>query len=153
MNIRFAEEKDIPDIIELLKQVAMVHHIGRPDLFKSDVKYSSEQIKQLIKDESRPILVADENGNVVGHACCIIKEYKNGNTDIKTLHIDDLCVDEKRRRQHIGTALYEAALKLARERGCHNLTLNVWQLNKSAMDFYIACGLKPLNTCMEQIIE
>lgn len=153
MDIRLAREGDIPDMLALFKQIAMVHHIVRPDLFKSDVKYSSEQIKQLIKDESRPILVADENGKVVGHACCIIKEYKNDNTDIKTLYIDDLCVDENHRRQHIGKSLYEAALKLAKDKGCHNLTLNVWQFNQNAISFYIACGLKPLKTCMEQIIE
>ena len=34
MNVRMAEERDIPRIHDLLSQVALVHHKGRPDLFK-----------------------------------------------------------------------------------------------------------------------
>lgn len=34
MLVRRAEIKDIEKINELLLQVAMVHHYGRPDLFK-----------------------------------------------------------------------------------------------------------------------
>lgn len=155
MEIRFAEEKDSSDIMELLKQVERIHHEGRPDIFKEGVKHTPSELSAIIKDENSPILVAEESGRVIGYAFCIIHSRKNDNilTDIKTLHIDDLCVDEKYRRQHIGKALYEAALKLAKERGCYDLTLNVWHLNQIAMDFYIACGLKPLKTCMEQIIK
>ena len=63
--IRFAIEKDIPKIIDLLKQVCLVHHKGRPDIFKVGTKYSAEELKVILKDESRPILVSvDENNNV-----------------------------------------------------------------------------------------
>ena len=34
MRVRMAEEKDIERIHSLLAQVALVHHKGRPDLFK-----------------------------------------------------------------------------------------------------------------------
>ena len=61
-------------------------------------------------------------------------------TDIKTLYIDDLCVDETMRGKHIGKLLYNAALDYAREHGCYNLTLNVWSCNESAMKFYESCG-------------
>ena len=73
-------------------------------------------------------------------------------TDIKTLYIDDLCVDETRRGEHIGKALYEAAVRLARESGCYNLTLNVWSCNASALRFYEAQGLVPQKICMEQVL-
>ena len=73
-------------------------------------------------------------------------------TDIKTLYIDDLCVDETMRGHHIGRMLYEAALDFAREHGCYNLTLNVWSCNESAMNFYHSCGLKPQKVGMEIIL-
>ena len=38
MTVRFADEKDIPQINSLLYQVATVHHNGRPDLFKGGAK-------------------------------------------------------------------------------------------------------------------
>ena len=40
--IRRATNKDIPKIIDLLKQVCLVHHKGRPDIFKVGTKYSTD---------------------------------------------------------------------------------------------------------------
>ena len=156
MKVRMAQEKDIERIHSLLAQVAMVHHKGRPDLFKAGKsKYTDEELKVLLRDASRPILAAvDENDCMQGYAFCIFQQYKDHNimTDIKTLYIDDLCVDETMRGHHIGRMLYEAALDFAREHGCYNLTLNVWSCNESAMKFYQSCGLKPQKVGMEIIL-
>ena len=156
MNIRRAENKDMDGINKLLLQVAMVHHKGRPDLFKAGVrKYTDEELKEIIGDDSRPVLVAaDEHGNVIGYAFCIFQQLKSHIlTDIKTLYIDDLCVDEAVRGQHIGKRLYEAVLALAKESGCYNVTLNVWSCNRAAMKFYESCGLVPQKTGMEKILS
>lgn len=156
MKVRMAQEKDIARIHSLLAQVAMVHHKGRPDLFKpGKSKYTEEELKILLQDSSRPILAAvDENDCMQGYAFCIFQQYKNHNimTDIKTLYIDDLCVDETMRGKHIGRLLYNAALDYAREHGCYNLTLNVWSCNESAMKFYESCGLKPQKVGMEILL-
>ena len=154
--IRRAIEKDIPKIIDLLKQVCLVHHNGRPDIFKVGTKYSAEELKSIFKDESRPILVSvDENDNVLGYCFCIYQQHLNNSvlTDIKTLYIDDLCVDETLRGKHIGKELYESAVKLAKETGCYNLTLNVWSCNQSALKFYESLGLLPQKIGMELILK
>lgn len=153
--IRRAELKDIPKISDLLSQVCMVHHNGRPDIFKVGRKYSQAELTDLIFDEKRPILVfVDENDEVIGYCFCIYQQRENHSvlTDIKTLYIDDLCVDENMRGKHIGKQLYEAAVKLAKESGCYNLTLNVWSCNQSAMNFYISQGLVPQKVGMELIL-
>ncbi len=153
--IRMATEKDIPKIGELLLQVCLVHHNGRPDIFNVGRKYSAEELKELLKDKLRPILVyVDENDNVMGYCFCIFQQYLNNSvlTDIKTLYIDDLCVDENQRGKHIGKELYEAAVMFAKEKGCYNLTLNVWSCNPSAMRFYEAQGLIPQKVGMELIL-
>lgn len=156
MKVRMAQEKDIARIHSLLAQVAMVHHKGRPDLFKpGKSKYTDEELKALLQDSNRPILAAvDDNDCMQGYAFCIFQQYKDHNimTDIKTLYIDDLCVDETMRGKHIGRLLYNAALDYAREHGCYNLTLNVWSCNESAMKFYESCGLKPQKVGMEVIL-
>lgn len=156
MKIRLAQEKDIERIHELLFQVCFVHHQGRPDLFKyGGRKYTDEQLKELIQDESRPILVAvDEKDYVLGYAFCMFQQHLEDNilTEIKTLYIDDLCVDETLRGQHIGKTLYEAVLSFAKEHQCYNVTLNVWNCNENAMRFYEACGLKPYKVGMEKIL-
>ncbi len=153
--IRLAIEKDIPKILDLLSQVDLVHHNGRPDVFKIGTKYSGEELKGLLKDKQRPILVStDVNDNVMGYCFCMFQQHINNSvlTDIKTLYVDDLCVDEKLRGKHIGKELYEAATKLAKENGCYNLTLNVWSCNPSAMQFYEAQGLSPQKIGMELIL-
>ena len=153
--IRFAKEKDIEKMLNLLSQVDLVHHKGRPDIFKIGTKYSEEELKLLLKDEKRPVLVSvDENDCVLGYCFCIFQQHIGDSvlTDIKTLYIDDLCVDENLRGRHIGRELYESAVELARKSGCYNLTLNVWSCNPSAMRFYESCGLLPQKICMERIL-
>lgn len=154
--IRKAVEKDIPKIGDLLKQVCLVHHNGRPDIFKVGRKYSDEELKALLTDETRPILVfADENDEVVGYCFCIFQQHKENSvlTDVKTLYIDDLCVDENMRGMHIGKELYKSALELAKSSGCYNLTLNVWSCNASALRFYEKCGLTPQKIGMELVLD
>lgn len=156
MEIRRANEQDTGGINNLLMQVCLVHHQGRPDLFKYGAKkYTNAQLRELIHDENRPIFTAvDEAGRVLGYAFCIFQQHVNDNilTDIKTLYIDDLCVDETVRGQHIGRRLYEHVLAFARLQGCYNVTLNVWSLNESAMKFYQSCGLQPQKVGMEIIL-
>lgn len=151
MHIRSAESKDIPAIIGLLYQVGDVHHKIRPDIFRAGaIKYTSEQLEELLQDESKPIFVADEDGTVTGYCFCQIRQF--GSTALaerRELYIDDLCVDENRRGQHIGSALYDHAVAFAKEIGCQSLTLNVWCGNDSAMKFYEHAGLTPRNIMME----
>ena len=157
MEIRRAENRDIPRIHELLTQVNNVHADGRPDLFKKgNRKYTDEQLMSIIAArEKSPIFVGvDDNDMVLGYCFGIVEQFINDNnrTDVKTLYIDDLCVDEKCRRQHIAKRLYEHVLNFARSNGFYNVTLNVWECNPGARAFYDKCGMKPLKTYLETIL-
>lgn len=156
MEIRRAGGQDIAGLDRLLYQVNMVHAGGRPDLFKAGGrKYTDEQLKTLLADDTRPVFAAvDESGRVLGYAFCILQSHPDDNilTPIKTLYIDDLCVDEDIRGRHIGRALYEYVKNYAKETGCYNLTLNVWACNESAKKFYERCGLVPQKYGMETIL-
>ena len=154
--VRRAEKKDIPAIMDLLVQVDMVHHNGRPDIFKGPTtKYDEKQLEEIIADDEKPVFVyVDEFDNVKGHAFCVHMQVKEHRvlTDIKTLYIDDICVDEKARGSHIGKALYEYVLSYAKEKGFYNITLNVWACNPGAMKFYESMGLVPQKIGMEKIL-
>lgn len=140
----------------LLKQVCMVHHMGRPDLFKAGAKkYTDEELRAIIYNDEKPIFVAvDDKEELLGYAFCVFERHEDSHafTDITSLYIDDLCVDEALRGQHVGKSLYEHVLKFAAKQGCYNVTLNVWCCNESAMKFYEACGLKPQKIGMEVIL-
>ncbi len=156
MKIRLAKKSDIPDLLWLLRQILRVHHEGRPDLFKPQAeKYNEGELQNLLKDETRPIFVAVKGEKVVGYIFCVLQKLVDNSimTDILTLHIDDLCVDEAMRGQNIGTQLLEYAKNYAKELGCYNLTLNVWALNENAMRFYEKNGLRPQKFGMETILR
>ena len=108
--IRRANKGDIEAINSLLMQVLNVHHKGRPDIFKGGTKkYTNEELNGIIENDITPVFVYEENNNIEGYCFCIFQQHINNNilTDIKTLYIDDLCVDENSRGKHIGTKLYE----------------------------------------------
>ena len=155
-SVRRASENDIPAVLKLLVQVDMVHHNGRPDLFKGPAtKYSGEELRGIFNDDSTPVFVCvDENEIPLGHAFCIHKQVVEDSvlTDVKTLYIDDICVDEAHRGMHIGKALYDHVINYAKERGFYNITLNVWNCNPTALRFYEAMGMTPQRICMEQIL-
>lgn len=157
MQIRRAQERDMEGINRLLRQVLTVHHNGRPDLFKENAKkYTDQELAELIGDDGRPIFVGveEETQQVLGYAFCVFQQHIGDNilTDIRTLYIDDLCVEEKCRGQHIGRQIYEYVLEYAREQGCYNVTLNVWSCNPTAQHFYEKCGLVPQKIGMEKIL-
>ena len=152
MDIRKAETRDIPGMIDLLLQVGEVHHRIRPDLFRSGAqKYDENALEQLLKDPNRPIFAAVADGKLLGYCFCILEITRDNPVlmDQKSLYIDDLCVDETARGRHVGSALYDYACAYAREIHCDTVTLNVWCGNDSAMAFYESRGLKPRNIHME----
>ncbi len=157
MIIRRAKVSDIEGVNNLLRQVLYVHHVDRPDIFKAEgKKYRDDELERIILDDSTPLFVAvDESGSVLGHCFCVVNQAIDHSslTDIKTLYIDDLCIDENARGKHIGKAMYEFALKFAKEIGCYNVTLNVWAKNESALRFYEAMGLTVQKIGMEKILD
>jgi ribosomal protein S18 acetylase RimI-like enzyme len=155
-NVRRATENDIDSILKLLVQVDMVHHNGRPDIFKGPAtKYNAEELRKIVSDETTPVFVyEDEKDGVMGHAFCVHKQVIGDSvlTDIRTLYIDDICVDEGYRGRHVGTELFEAVKDYAREGGFYNITLNVWSCNPGAMQFYERLGLVPQKVGMEMLL-
>ena len=156
MQVRRAEEKDIERVLELLVQVDMVHHEGRPDLFKGPAtKYNAKELAVIFENEKTPVFVCvNDRGEIMGHAFCMHKQVVGDSvlTDVKTLYIDDICVDEACRGEGVGKALYEHVLAYARQHGFYNVTLNVWSCNPGAMKFYERMGLKPQKIGMEYIL-
>jgi ribosomal protein S18 acetylase RimI-like enzyme len=156
MKLRRAENSDIGRITELLYQVHKVHSDGRPDIFRPGAKkYTEGELLEILRDDAKPVYVAENSdGLVEGYAFCLLQEVKDDRSlqDMRTLYIDDLCVDEKCRGHHTGTELYRHVCEEAKRLGCYRVTLNVWELNHTARKFYEAMGLLPLKTTMEKIL-
>lgn len=153
MDIRRAENRDIDDVLRLLSQVLEVHAKIRPDIFISGTtKYSHKELEEMFADDKRPVYVAtDDAGRVRGYAFCQIMDppFTSTMKPHKTMFIDDICVDEDARGAHIGSSLFEYVKSQAKLIGCGDITLNVWEGNDSAYDFYRAMGMKVRETQME----
>ena len=144
--IRRANKNDIAQILNLLLQGDMVHFKIRPDIFKPNTtKYNEQELSEMLNDD----------GGVLGYLFCQITEIRNNSLlqDIKTLYIDDLCVDENARGKHIGKSLFGFVRNYAQSIGCHNITLNAWEGNGTALSFYRNIGMKPQKTCMELVLK
>ena len=152
MTIRRAEERDAPLVTALLSQVLEIHAAIRPDVFVSGTtKYSPDELAAIFADESTPVYVAEDVGEVVGYTFCAIKDDAGRDflVPAKTLYIDDLCVDQTRRGGGVGEALFRFVFGEAQKLGCTNITLNVWEGNDAARRFYEKMGMKPRATTME----
>lgn len=156
MNIRKAQEKDIPKITELLSQVLELHARIRPDIFISGTtKYTPEELSDIFQNPKRPVYVAvNEQDEVLGYAFCVIRKqpFSNNMVPFQSLYIDDLCVDQNIRGQHIGRQLFEFVKEEARRLDCYEVSLCVWEGNDHARSFYEKMGLKPKETVMELIL-
>lgn len=155
ITIRTAKDTDIAALNRLLYQVHKVHSDIRPDLFRrGSKKYDDEELKRILSDSNTPVFVAEENGSVCGYAFCILQDNSKSKSlaGIKTLYIDDLCVDEMCRGKGTCRKLYKHVCAFAKESGCYNVTLNVWAGNDSAEAFYKNLGMRVQKTGMEQIL-
>lgn len=160
MEIREATPTDLPGIDNCLSQVLEVHAQGRPDLFRAGTrKYTDDELRTIIADPTRPIFVAvdpdGKPGDILGYGFCIVEDLTHSNNmqPIKTLYIDDICVDKNARHRGVATAIYQHIICYAREGGFHNVTLNVWECNPGARAFYDAMGMSVQKTCMEQVLD
>lgn len=154
MLVRKATETDIPSLARILHQVNDVHAEGRPDIFiMGQRKYTDQQLEEILRNDDTPVFVADDEGEVLGYAFCQIERTDRHNLQKETmLFIDDICVDQTKRRGGVGSAIYDYVNQYAAAIGCRRITLNVWCFNNGAMEFYKKMGMEPLKITMEQIL-
>ena len=153
MTIRPACQQDIPGLIRLLYQVGDVHHQIRPDIFRPGaIKYTENELKQLLCDQNSPIFVLTEGDDLQAYCFCQLRDHRGSTvmTDRKEVYIDDLCVEEHCRGRGFAKALYRHVCAWGKSAGFDFVTLNVWRGNDRAQGFYESLGLTPRSITMEQ---
>ncbi len=133
MNIRKAQETDLPVIIDLIRELA--HFEKEPDAVEVT-------IEELHRDGfgSAPlfsIIVAEVNQEVVGMA---FYYFRYSTWKGKTIHLEDLIVREKARGTGVGSALYSEIMKRGAEEGVRRIEWAVLDWNEDAIRFYEKSG-------------
>ena len=112
--------------------------------------YASFMSTQL-EDSDKAVLVADDNGDVIGYAYAAIEGY-----DYMTLRgpagvLHDVIVDPEHRGQGVGRLLIDAALGFFRSRGVPRVVLQTAEQNEAAQRLFASMGFR--RTMIEMTIE
>lgn len=151
-SIRPAELSDREKIKPLQKEIADLHHEGRPDLFRTEARYYIEEsFSDRMSKEGAVVYVAEHEGEIIGYVFANIIKYRDHPTyvDFDSFYIDEICVLEKYRRLGVGEALFNRCVEIAREQGCRNLFLQVYSFNTGAITFYERMGMHEMMKRME----
>jgi ribosomal protein S18 acetylase RimI-like enzyme len=99
-------------------------------------------ISTQLEDPDKSILVADENGDVVGYAYAAVEGY-----DYMALRgpagvLHDIIVDPERRGRGVGRLLLDAALTFFRSRGVPRVVLSTAERNEAAQRLFAGTGFR-----------
>ena len=154
--IRTAVSEDCCRIRPLQKEIALLHHNSRPDLFQNVPKYWTQQdFDAKLANREHLVLIAEENGMIVGYTFAWVQHIRNHPVyyDFDNFYIDDICVAESHRRRGIGRMLFERCKAHAKALGCQRKDLGVYAFNQDAIAFYESMGMTERMRKMEYHLE
>ena len=129
INIRKGTKSDLPFVLNLIKELAE---------YENALSEVSITLTQLEKDgfgekSVFSFLVAEKNNEIIGMALYYTK-YSTWKG--KCLFLEDLVVNKKNRRSGVGSKLFEAIIKTAKETNMQRVMWKVLDWNKLAINFY-----------------
>lgn len=133
MKIRQAVKKDMPQVLKLIKELALFEN--EPD----EVEVTVEVLEKEGFGEN-PLFtcfVAEINDKIVGAALIY---FRFSTWKGRTLHLEDLIVEESKRGQGVGEALYKQVMQFAFDRGLKRVAWDVLDWNTGAIRFYERSG-------------
>jgi GNAT superfamily N-acetyltransferase len=137
-KIRFATEKDVPLILEFIKDLADYEELLH------EVVATEEILKEsiFIKNQAE-VIIGEENGEPVGFALF----FHNFSTFLgkANLYLEDLFVKPENRGKGYGKRLLSYLGKIAVERDCERLDWWCLDWNTSSIEFYKSLGAIPMD--------
>lgn len=137
--IRSADEKDVPIIFSLIKELAEYEKLS------DQISTSEKQLRETLFGDERfvEVLLAEFDGMMVGYALF----FKNFSTFLGKpgIYLEDLYVKPEMRGKGIGKALLDRIISTAKQRNYGRVEWSVLDWNESAIDFYLKIGAKSLN--------
>ncbi len=133
INIRKANEEDMSDVLELIKELAV---------FEKEPEAVIINEQDLIRDgfgenPAFHCFVAEADGHIQGMALIY---FRYSTWKGKTVHLEDLIVREEFRGKGLGSALYTEVIKFAAQEKVKRTEWVVLNWNTNAADFYRKSG-------------
>ncbi|GHA23177.1 N-acetyltransferase [Salinimicrobium marinum] len=133
INIRKATRTDMPDVLELIKELAAFEN--EPDAVETTVETLEKE--GFGENPLFTCFVAEVDGKIEGMA---LVYYRFSTWKGRTLHLEDLIVREEKRGTGLGNALYKKVITFAEEQGLKRVEWVVLEWNQHAIDFYARSG-------------
>ncbi|MCQ2512059.1 MAG: GNAT family N-acetyltransferase [Lachnospiraceae bacterium] len=138
MEFRYAEEKDIPLILQFIKELAEYEKM------LDQVVATEALLKEWIFDKKKAeVLFVMEDYCEVGFALF----FHNFSTFLGRagIYLEDLYVKPTYRGKGYGKGILKKLAQIAVERGCGRLEWWCLDWNKPSIDFYLSLGAEPMN--------
>ncbi len=137
MNIRKATKNDMPQVLELIQELA---------IFEKEPDAVVVTVDDLVRDgfSENPLFqcfVAEVENEIIGMA---LYYYRYSTWKGKTIHLEDLIVKENKRGTGAGFALYKEIIKQGKADNVRRIEWNVLDWNTPAINFYEKSGAKVL---------
>ena len=145
-NIRPARPDEAGIILDLIKRLAVYEKC------ESDVVADEATIHQsLFVDRSAEVVVAEEDGSVVGFALF----FHNFSTFVgrKGMYLEDLFVIPEKRGLGYGKALLKYVAKVAVERNCGRMEWICLDWNEPSLKIYRSIGAVPMSDWTVQRLD
>ena len=112
--------------------------------------FDSKTFKNLISNERGSLVVAEENGTVLGMASISFNLALRYNGEY--CQLEELVVNEEARGKNVGGLLIQETIRLAKERGCKEFGLYLLESTKHNQGFYEKYGFVKIGAEMSQMI-
>ena len=135
MIIRKGIKKDIPQVLDLIKELAK---------YENSIEKVSNTVERIENDGfgKTPIFdlfVAENSKKIIGIA---ITYYRYSTWRGRKLYLEDLIISENYRRKGIGGKLFDFVINFAKEKKCTGLDLQVLDWNTIGINFYKKYNMK-----------
>ena len=129
MHVRPGNQEDVPQIFELVKELAEFERAG------DQVTNSVQRMEQdgFGPNPAFGFLVAEDSNKIVGPS---LYYFRYSTWKGRRLWLEDIIVTEEQRGQGIGKILFERTIDVARESACTGMMWQVLDWNEPAISFY-----------------
>ena len=153
MRIRKFEKNDLPQVLELCREVRQ-HHIDFLGGYftPQDDKEEQNNLLLYLDNENHIALVAFEDEYIYGFLLAEIKNasYLEGS---KVAHVGNFGVAKTQRRRGIGKMLMDSFMEICYSKEIDEVRLGVFNNNAGAYKFYEQYGFKPFEQRMQIMLN
>ena len=138
LSIRYAEESDIKQILQFIKDLAEYEKLADEVVATEDLLH-----EWIFVNKKAEVILGELDGQPVTHALF----FHNFSTFLGRagIYIEDLYVKPEHRGKGIGKLMLKQLAKITVERGCGRLEWLCLDWNKPSIDFYLSIGAEPLD--------